>query len=125
MSGNGVILERLSGKKLAILIALLLTLQIFFFLIGAFKCKLFLLIKMSNSNRQTNNFIINSTQIVPNSTHTETVEGILCRDSDDAIISSSNSQDEPNIYYLRDNIGRSNSNCERISVDQNVKLPNS
>lgn len=39
MSGNGVILERLSGKKLTILVSILLVLQITFFLFGALKCK--------------------------------------------------------------------------------------
>jgi hypothetical protein len=39
-ANNGVILERLSGKKLAILVSVLLIVQIIFFLIGGLLCKL-------------------------------------------------------------------------------------
>lgn len=38
MSGNGVILERLSGKKLSILVSILIVLQVVFFFIGALFC---------------------------------------------------------------------------------------
>ena len=38
MSGNGVILERLSGRKLSVLVTVLILAQILFFLIGALKC---------------------------------------------------------------------------------------
>ena len=39
-TNNGVILERLSGKKLAILVSVLFILQISFFLIGGLLCEL-------------------------------------------------------------------------------------
>lgn len=38
MSGNGVILERLSGKKLSVLVSILVIAQVVFFLIGGFFC---------------------------------------------------------------------------------------
>ena len=91
MSSNGVILERLSGKKLSILVSLLLTLQVGFFLIGALK--------------------------FPNASHTETVEGIMCRDKEvyakwqqpsnnkkSSKTKSVNKQTK-NLYYLRDYLG--------------------
>lgn len=37
LNNNGVILERLSGKKLSILVGILIAFQIAFFLIGALK----------------------------------------------------------------------------------------
>lgn len=48
LENNGVILERLSGRKLSILVAIFVVFQIAFFLIGAL--------------------------VFPHSTHTETVE---------------------------------------------------
>jgi hypothetical protein len=38
-ANNGVILERLSGKKLAVLVTTLFLLQITFFLIGGLLCE--------------------------------------------------------------------------------------
>lgn len=99
-ANNGVILERLSGKKLAILVGVLLSVQVIFFLIGALK--------------------------FPNATHTETVEGIMCRDKEAYAEwqkptrkkSSKTSVDQnENLYYLRDYLGNSKSNCEYIEVD--------
>ena len=53
---------------------------------------------------------------VPNSTHTETVEGIMCKDP----ASKNNFKDMEHMYYLRDYMGRINSNCERVVADENV-----
>lgn len=39
-ANNGVILERLSGKKLAVLVSILFIIQIAFFLIGGLLCEL-------------------------------------------------------------------------------------
>lgn len=100
MSNNGVIIERLSGKKLAILVGILISLQIGFFVLGALR--------------------------FPNATHTETVEGIMCRDKDtykfwqstkEKSLKKINEKDANTFYYLRDKKGRSISNCEHIEVD--------
>ena len=95
MSNNGVILERLSGKKLSVLVSILLALQIVCFLIGAIK--------------------------FPHATHTETVEGVMCRDKapSKAKGKTVKTADETRTYYLRDYLGRVNSNCDRIEVDEN------
>ncbi len=91
MSTNGVILERLSGKKLSVLVSFLLSLQVAFFLIGALK--------------------------FPNASHTETVEGIMCRDKEayakwnqppnSKKTSKTNAvnKENSNLYYLRDYLG--------------------
>lgn len=87
MTNNGVILERLSGKKLSVLVAILFSLQIAFFLIGALK--------------------------FPNANHTETVEGIMCRDKEayskwtQPIKKSKTpkTSSNDNLYYLRDYLG--------------------
>ncbi len=91
MSSNGVILEKLSGKKLSVLVSLLLTLQVGFFLIGALK--------------------------FPNASHTETVEGIMCRDKEaytdwklprnnkKSLKTDSTNTENKNLYYLRDYLG--------------------
>ncbi len=94
MSNNGVILERLSSKKLFILLSILVILQIVFFAIGGLK--------------------------FPNATHTETVEGIMCRDKEAYSFWKENSSKKPlksskshvtknsNLYYLRDYLGKLN-----------------
>jgi len=91
MATNGVILERLSGKKLSVLVSFLLSLQVAFFLIGALK--------------------------FPNASHTETVEGIMCRDKEayakwnqptnSKKTSKTNAvnKENSNLYYLRDYLG--------------------
>lgn len=84
MMNNGVILERLSGKKLSLLVGILIFFQLGFFFLGIF--------------------------CFPNATHTETVEGTMCRDKEvysewnlgfqdknNETIKDSNS----NLYYLR------------------------
>ena len=76
---NGVVLERLSGKKLAILVSILFIIQIAFFLVGGL--------------------------LFPTSTHTETVEGMMCRDK----------RSLNQIYYTRNRFGASNDvNCDII-----------
>lgn len=88
MMNNGVILERLSGKKLSVLVGILFFFQVSFFLFGILW--------------------------FPNATHTETVEGIMCRDKEvysrwnpdqksKHIEATENSKS--NLYYLRDNKG--------------------
>lgn len=46
----------------------------------------------------------------------------MCRDSKDAKISSRTQNDDEDVYYLRDYLGRSHSNCDRIQVDEHVRL---
>ncbi|CAF0747056.1 unnamed protein product [Brachionus calyciflorus] len=94
MSGNGVILERLSGKKLSVLVTILFIAQILFFLIGALK--------------------------FPNATHTETVEGIMCKDRN--AYKRKGAKIENEFFYLRDYLGRPLANCERIEADQHNNI---
>ncbi|RNA23913.1 wntless, partial [Brachionus plicatilis] len=91
MSGNGVILERLSGRKLSVLVATLFLAQILFFLLGALK--------------------------FPHATHTETVEGIMCKDSN--VFKRKKTEE---FFYLRDFLGRPLSNCDRIEVDHHNNI---
>lgn len=93
---NGVVLERLSGKKLSFLVVTLLILQLIFFIIGFVK--------------------------FPNATHTETVEGIMCRDKPLVNTKTKVTYDHTNLYYLRDYLGRSNANCDRIEVDDHKQV---
>ena len=101
MSSNGVILERLSGRKLSVLVALIVICQAAFFLVGSLK--------------------------FPNATHTETVEGIMCRDKQAyAHWQPKSGKNLPttkaDLYYLRDYLGRILSNCEHIQVDQRKNI---
>ena len=57
MSANGVILERLSGKKLSILVSTLLVLQLVFFLVGFIKCRFKFILFNSKSTKQLLNLI--------------------------------------------------------------------
>jgi hypothetical protein len=88
MSNNGVILERLSSKKLSFFVIILISLQVVFFLLGILS--------------------------FPSATHTETVEGIMCRDKevyskwnlDQKNEHYKNNQNSiKNLYYLRDQKG--------------------
>ena len=54
---------------------------------------------------------------VPHATHTETVEGIMCKNKTE-VKTKKSSKDE--VFYLRDYLGRSLSNCDRIEVDEHV-----
>lgn len=62
-------------------------------------------------------YIILNTLKVPNATHTETVEGVMCRDG---LGKKSKFPDHEHMFYLRDYLGRVNSNCQRVQVDENV-----
>ena len=95
---NGVILERLSGKKLSILVGILVIFQIIFLLIGCLK--------------------------FPNATHTESVEGIMCKEKIKSKLLNDKKTTTKNdeIYYLRDYIGRTISNCERVQTDEHKNV---
>jgi hypothetical protein len=85
MNDNGVILERLSGKKLLVLVICLVLVQFMFVMIGFLK--------------------------FPNATHIETIEGMMCKN-----------RPSESTLYLRDYLGRSLSNCERIDVDESKNV---
>ncbi len=118
MANNGVVIERLSGRKLSFLVSILVALQVIFFLIGGLMCNIFSFVNWLKYEKLKYCGVLYK---VPHATHTETVEGIMCLDKKvENTIKAKTKKTEETTYYLRDYLGRVNSNCERVEVDENV-----
>ena len=116
---GGVVLERISGKKLSFIVGTLLLIQFVFFMIGAFKCIFFYFL----FSQIYFYFTYFAPYSVPNATHTETVEGIMCKDKmpfKGRLKNAKEEADANEFIYLRDYIGRPISNCDPVPIDENV-----